>query len=126
MVLAAPVVYVNNGITLFADPAQAVREFARVLAPEGLLILEAVIRETGEGAENTSIANDIEAARAAGGSTGAAHTYDDTVAWFNAAGFEEPAAMESFPVTASGDQLQEGAASSSFVCVFHSKMPNHR
>lgn len=108
------VVYVNNGITLFANPVQAVQEFARALTSGGLLILETVVREEGEGG--------IEAAQAAGDSVGAARSYDETAAWLDAAGFDEPTVAESFPVGPNGRALGEEEASSPFtVMVLHAR-----
>lgn len=118
------VVYVNNGITLFADPARAVREFARALVPGGMLILETVVRNDGEEDEPALTAADIEAARAAGNSVEAARTITETLAWLEAAGFGEPTVAESFPVAPDGRQMPEGEATGSplfMVKVLHTR-----
>lgn len=86
------VVYVNNVMTLFASQEQALAEFARVLKPGGLLIMETVFadRERNEAV--------IEEARAIGNSIQAAHTREENMAWLKAAGFGKPEMMDSYEV----------------------------
>ena len=118
------VVYVNNGIGLFADPTQAVRECARALKPDGLLILEAVVRESDEETKSDQVARATEAARAAGDSVGAACTYSETVGWIVDAGLGTPTVAESFPVGPDGRPINQGEAAASpefTVTVFHAR-----
>lgn len=89
------VVYVNNGCMLFADPAEAVRECARVLAPGGLLVLEAVA------AECESAPTDLTAAYATGDSTRAARPRAEVGRWLADAGFTEASIAEELPADSS-------------------------
>lgn len=93
------VVYLNNGIALLHDPIEALRECARALTPEGLLILEAVV------AEKSHAPAAIEAARAVGSSIGAACTEPDLFAWLAAAGFDTPTLVERHEVDPTVDNL---------------------
>lgn len=93
------VVYLNNGIALLHNPLEALRECARALAPEGLLILEAVVSEEPHSAAA------IEAARAAGSSIGAACTELELLASLAAAGFDQPTVVERIPVDPTVDNL---------------------
>ncbi len=52
-------VYVNNAITLFYNQEATLREFARVLKPGGLLIMETVFAEPGHSDEFVESARDI-------------------------------------------------------------------
>ncbi len=97
------VVYLNNGIALLYEPIEALRECARALTSEGLLILEAVV------AEEPHTAAAIEAARAAGSSIGAACTEPELLAWLAAAGFGKPAVVERTQVDPSVDNLDPAA-----------------
>ena len=96
-------VYLNNGITLLYDPLEALRECARALTPEGLLILEAVVSEEPH---DTAA---IEAARIAGSSIGAACTEPKLLAWLAAAGFDKPAVIERVQVDPTVDNLDPAA-----------------
>lgn len=96
-------VYLNNSITLLYDPIEALRECARALTPEGLLILEAVV------AEEPHDTAAIEAARAAGSSIGASCTESELLVWLAAAGFDQPAVIERIPVDPSVDNLDPAA-----------------
>lgn len=97
------VVYLNNGITLLYDPLEALRECARALTQEGLLILEAVV--AGEPHDTAA----IEAARAAGSSIGAARTESELLAWLAATGFDQPTVVERIPVEPTVDNLDPAA-----------------
>ena len=87
-------VYCNNVATLFFDQAQALKEFARVLKPGGLLVLETVF---ADGPRTPEV---VEAARAAGNSVQAARTQEENFAWLEAAGFAAPSIEESYEVEA--------------------------
>lgn len=102
------VVYLNNGITLLYDPIEALRECARTLTPEGLLILEVVI------AEEPHTAAAIEAARAAGSSIGAALPESELLAWLAAAGFDQPTVVERIQTDPTVDNLDPAAYSGRF------------
>ena len=103
------VVYLNNGFAHFADPAQALRECFRALAPGGLLVLEVV----------TTTADELVA----------------VTRQLTAAGFPDPAVMASEPLLgaeesgaglASSAPSQLGAATSAAVsasAVLHARKP---
>ena len=86
------VVYVNNVMTLFASQEQALEEFARVLKPGGLLIMETVFASC-QRPEAV-----IEEARAIGNSIQAARTKEENLAWLSACGFGKPEVMDSYEV----------------------------
>lgn len=86
------VVYCNNVVTLFYDQASAIREFARVLKPGGLLILETIF------ADRTRNEGIVEQARAMGNSIQAARTQQENCAWIEAAGFAAPSIEEEYEV----------------------------
>lgn len=75
------VVYLNNVCALFADPLQALRECARVLVPNGLLVMEAPVA-----AQNPTEA-DLATAYAEGDSLKAARTLQQIERWLSDAGF---------------------------------------
>ncbi|MEC4175234.1 methyltransferase domain-containing protein [Adlercreutzia sp. R7] len=75
------VVYLNNVCVLFADPLQALRECARVLVPDGLLVMEAPVA-----AQNPTAA-DLAAAYAEGDSLRAARPLQQLESWLSDAGF---------------------------------------
>ncbi len=87
-------VYVNNAITLFYDQQAALREFARVLKPSGLLIMETVFSSAEHDAEFT------EAARALGNSIQAGLTDAQNAHMLEAAGFGAPKVVDDYQVEA--------------------------
>lgn len=94
------VAYLNNGVTLLHDPVEALRECARVLTPDGMLILETVVTDTPQEAALR------EQARAAGSSVGAALTEEDMQEWLRAAGFSEAVAVERVEVDPARDGIE--------------------
>lgn len=85
-------VYVNNVMTLLYSQAEAIKEFARVLKPGGLLIMETVFADRARDDEV------VARARAAGNSIQAARTCEENLAWLAAAGFGEPTMEEDYEV----------------------------
>ena len=86
------VVYINNVINLVYDPAEALREFARVLKPGGLLICETVVADrVRDGAL-------IEQARQIGNSIQAGRTQEEFAKLLEEAGFGQPQVVESYGV----------------------------
>lgn len=85
-------VYVNSVITLFKDQARALAEFARVLRPHGLLILETI---AASAPRDEAV---VAAARELGNSVQAARTEAETRAWLSAAGFEHIEVQDSFAI----------------------------
>lgn len=94
------IAYLNNGVTLLYDPVEALRECARVLTSEGMLILEAVVTDTPQEAAQR------EQARAAGSSVGAALTEENMRAWLCAAGFAEITVAERIEVDPARDGIK--------------------
>lgn len=88
------VVYINNVMTLLCDQQAALDEFFRVLKPGGTLICETIFsdKERDEGV--------VAAARAIGNSVQAGRTQAELFAMMAAAGFEEPAVIDSYDVAA--------------------------
>ncbi|MEC4272204.1 methyltransferase domain-containing protein [Adlercreutzia sp. R25] len=78
------VVYLNNVCVLFADFPRVLRECARVLVPDGLLVMEAPVA-----AQNPTEA-DLVAAYAEGDSLKAARTQQQLESWLSQAGFCRP------------------------------------
>ncbi len=87
-------VYVNNVMTLLYNQAEALKEFARVLKPGGLLIMETVFADQARDDEV------VLRARAAGNSIQAARTHEENLAWLAAAGFGEPTMEADYEVEA--------------------------
>lgn len=85
-------VYVNNAITLFYDQQATLREFARVLKPGGLLIMETVFSSEEHEAQFT------EAAREIGNSIQAALTDAQNVKMLSDAGFGTPKVVDDYEV----------------------------
>lgn len=88
------VVYINNVMTLLYDQERALQEFARVLKPGGLLILETIF------ADRPRDEKVVEAARHIGNSIQAARTQDENFAWLAEAGFGDPVVEEEYDVAA--------------------------
>lgn len=97
------VAYLNNGVTLLCDPVEALRECARALTPDGVLLLEAVVTDTPQGAALR------QQARAAGSSVGAALTEEDMRTWLCDAGFSEVAVAECVEVDPARDNFEPDA-----------------
>ncbi len=89
------VVYINNVITLLADPGRALAEFARVLRGGGLLICETVFADRACDAGVRAAAAEI------GNSVQAAGTEEEFFALLEAAGFADVQVKDSYPVAAS-------------------------
>ncbi len=85
-------VYVNNAITLFYDQQAALREFARVLKPGGLLIMETVFSSAEHGSQFTDAARDL------GNSVQAALTEGQNLHMLEAAGFGAPKVVDDYAV----------------------------
>lgn len=88
------VVYINNVMTLLYDQEKALQEFARVLKPGGLLIMETVFADFPR---DEAI---VEAARHIGNSIQAARTKEENYYWLEQAGFGEPEIRNSYKVRA--------------------------
>ncbi|MBQ9953963.1 MAG: methyltransferase domain-containing protein [Eggerthellaceae bacterium] len=84
--------YVNNVATLFADPARALGELARVLKKDGLLVLETVYADVPR---DESV---VAAARELGNSIQAARTLSENYAMLEAAGFGKPEIVDEYDV----------------------------
>ncbi len=89
------VVYINNVITLLADPGRALAEFARVLRPDGLLVCETVFADRERDEALRAKAKDI------GNSVQAAGTEAEFLALLKAAGFGDVQVKDSYPVAVS-------------------------
>lgn len=89
------ILYVNNVMTLFYDQALAIKEFARVLRPGGLLVMETVLADAPRDERV------VNAAREMGNSIQAARTKEENWAWLEAAGFAEPSIEDEYEVEAS-------------------------
>lgn len=85
-------VYINNVVTLLYDPEAALREFARILKPGGLLIMETVLADRPR---DDAV---VEEARRIGNSIQAARTLADNADMLAAAGFGEPVVMDEYAV----------------------------
>ncbi|MGN0072744.1 MAG: methyltransferase domain-containing protein [Coriobacteriales bacterium] len=86
------VVYINNVINLAYNPAEALREFARVLKPGGLLICETAVADRKR---DESI---IEQARQIGNSIQAGRTQEEFAKLMEEAGFGQAQVVESYGV----------------------------
>ena len=94
----ADFVYLNSSLSLFASPAQALRECCRALVLGGVLLAEVPVAESnGEGrtgdtdcAADANRADVVAAARALPNAVQAAPTVEELLAWLAAAGFAEP------------------------------------
>ena len=89
------VVYINNVITLLADPGRALAEFARVLRPNGLFVCETVFADRERDEVLRAKAKDI------GNSVQAAGTEAEFLDLLKAAGFGDVQVKDSYPVAAS-------------------------
>ena len=85
-------VYINNVATLLYDQRAAYAEFARVLKPNGLLVLETVLTDREPTPEV------VEAARGIGNSIQAAGSRETLVDALTAAGFKQIDFLDSFEV----------------------------
>ena len=88
------VVYINNVMTLLCDQQAALDEFFRVLKPGGTLICETVFSDK----ERDDAV--VEEARKIGNSVQAGRTQGELFAMMRAAGFDEPAVIDSYDVAA--------------------------
>ena len=88
-------VYINNVMTLLYDQKRALGEFARVLKPGGLLIMETVFASKKQNPEV------VEQAKSIGNSIQAACTEEENYAWLEEAGFENVQIRNSYAVRAS-------------------------
>ncbi len=87
------VIYINNVITLIANPHQALCEFARVLKDDGLLICETVYSDKKRDEDIAAQAKKI------GNSIQAAHTQAEFEELLRACGFSIPEITERYEVS---------------------------
>ena len=87
-------VYINNVATLLCDQRAAYAEFARVLKPNGVFVLETILTDREPTPEVT------EAAREIGNSIQAAGSRETLVDMLTAAGFKQIDFLDSFEVPA--------------------------
>lgn len=90
----ADFVYVNSSLALFADPARAIAECHRALAPNGVLMVEAVVATPGNAERNRL----VEAAREIPNAVQAAPTRETLMGWLADAGFQVPSLREEHEV----------------------------
>ncbi|MBR3182029.1 MAG: methyltransferase domain-containing protein [Eggerthellaceae bacterium] len=88
------IVYINNVMTLVYDPQATIKEFRRVLKPDGLLVCETIF---ASGQRENAV---VEKARSIGNSIQAARTKEEFFELLDNAGFGEPDIVDEFEVTA--------------------------